>query len=137
MGSDIPRGPIGLDGRSNKLLRRGKMLLLESDPNGSDRTRMQNGSTLRLAFTVAVIATTSAAAQEPTTPQPPPKKSPWKANADVGANVLYGASRSRLASVALGGGRVDSTLELRSDFVLTYADARIDDEPRRVTARSW
>ena len=61
----------------------------------------------------------------------------WKATADVGANILYGASRSRVVSVALGGSRVDSIIELRSDVALTYADARVDDEPRRVTARSW
>jgi hypothetical protein len=39
--------------------------------------------------------------------------------------------------MTLGGSRADSALELRSEFALTYADARVDDEPRQVTARSW
>ena len=88
---------------------------------------MNPGSTTWIALLTVLTAGNAAVAQQ----------KPWKGSADVGANVLYGASRSRLASVALGGSRADSTLELRSDFVLTYADARVDDEPRRVTARSW
>ena len=88
---------------------------------------MKPGSTAWGALLTMVIASDAAFGQQQL----------WKGTAEVGANILYGASRNRLASAALGGSRADSALELRSEFVLTYADARVDDEPRRVTARSW
>ena len=86
--------------------------------------------TVLVVVCAALVARNEVGAQEK-----PPQV--WRATADIGANILYGASRSRVASVALGGSRVDSIIELRSDVSLTYADARVDDEPRRVTARSW
>lgn len=88
---------------------------------------MNLGSVMGGAFAAIVLLSEGALAQQRR----------WKGTVDLGVNVLYGASRSRLAAATLGAGRADSALELRSDFTLTYADARVEDEPRRVTARSW
>jgi hypothetical protein len=60
----------------------------------------------------------------------------WKGAIEASGNVIFGAARGRVASLQAGAGRADSTVEIQSDLLLSYADARAGDDPRRVTARS-
>jgi hypothetical protein len=62
----------------------------------------------------------------------------WSGTTEASANVIFGAARGRLAAFAAGVSRADSVLEVRSDVVFGYADARgTDDSRNRVTARHW
>jgi hypothetical protein len=60
----------------------------------------------------------------------------WSASVDASANIIFGAARGRLGSFAAAASRADSLLELQADALVAYADARTDDDRRRVTART-
>jgi hypothetical protein len=59
----------------------------------------------------------------------------WEQSVQVSANAWYGAARARVVATELGVSRTDSTVTVRSDLHLGYADDRVPDGPRRVTAR--
>lgn len=60
----------------------------------------------------------------------------WTGHAEASANVLFGSARSRLATFSGGVGRADSAIEVRTDYLIGYADARTgDDDRHRVTSR--
>ncbi len=61
----------------------------------------------------------------------------WRTTVEAGANLLFGSAQGRVVSGTVGTSHADSTLELRWDVSLTYADSRDNDGRRRVTARSW
>jgi hypothetical protein len=60
----------------------------------------------------------------------------WTGAIEASANVLFGAARGRLVALEAGAQRADSTLEVQADVLLSYADARTEDEEREVTARA-
>jgi hypothetical protein len=61
----------------------------------------------------------------------------WNGRTEVSGNVLFGAARGRLVSLAAAASRADSALEAEVDMRLSYADAVADNEDaRRVTARA-
>jgi hypothetical protein len=60
----------------------------------------------------------------------------WEQSVQVSANAWYGAARARVVATELAVSRTDSTVTVRSDLQLGYADDRVPDGPRRVTARA-
>lgn len=60
----------------------------------------------------------------------------WSGAIEASANVLFGAARGRLVALKAGTQRADSALEVQGDFLLSYADSRLEDEEREVTARA-
>lgn len=60
----------------------------------------------------------------------------WSGAIEASANVLFGAARGRLVALKAGTQRADSTLEVQGDVLLSYADARTENEEREVTARA-
>jgi Protein of unknown function, DUF481 len=60
----------------------------------------------------------------------------WSGNAQGSANALFGAAHTRLVAGTLEAGRADSTLQIRSQFLLSYGDDRTDAGDRQVTARA-
>jgi Protein of unknown function, DUF481 len=59
----------------------------------------------------------------------------WEQSVQVSANAWYGAAQARVIATEFGVSRTDSTVTVRSDLHLGYADDRTPDGPRRVTAR--
>jgi hypothetical protein len=61
----------------------------------------------------------------------------WSRTVDASGTVLFGNRSERIVSSRLQIGRADSTLEVRSDARLRYADAPSDSGARIVTGRTW
>lgn len=60
----------------------------------------------------------------------------WSGKAEASANIVFGSARSRVLSLATGAGRADSSIEVRGDVLVGYADSRRPDDTRhRVTSR--
>lgn len=64
------------------------------------------------------------------------QSSGWGGTIEGSANVLFGAARGRLVSFSTSGERADSAVEVQADLVFSYADTRLQDGRREVTARS-
>lgn len=60
----------------------------------------------------------------------------WSGAVEASGNVLFGNTRDRLVAGRLQLGRADSTLEVRSDLRLTYAQGENDAGERRVKGRT-
>jgi len=60
----------------------------------------------------------------------------WSGSAEASGNMLFGNARDRLAAARLQLGRADSTLEVRTDSRVTYAEATDEDGGRRVSGRT-
>ncbi|HEX6049426.1 MAG TPA: DUF481 domain-containing protein [Gemmatimonadaceae bacterium] len=60
----------------------------------------------------------------------------WSGTVEASGNVLFGNTRDRLVAGRLQLGRADSTLEVRSDLRLTYAQGENDAGRRRVKGRT-
>ncbi|HUQ83211.1 MAG TPA: DUF481 domain-containing protein [Gemmatimonadaceae bacterium] len=60
----------------------------------------------------------------------------WSSTIEASGNLLFGNARDRLVSGRVQAGRADSTLEVRSDARLTYAEAGDADGHRRVSGRT-
>jgi hypothetical protein len=60
----------------------------------------------------------------------------WSGAVEASGNLLFGNARDRLVSGRVQVGRADSTLEVRSDARLTYAEGTRDDGGRKVTGRT-
>jgi Protein of unknown function, DUF481 len=60
----------------------------------------------------------------------------WQGSIHVSGNAWYGAAHARVVATEVGVGRTDSSVTVRSDLQVGYADDRGTDGPRRVTARA-
>jgi len=60
----------------------------------------------------------------------------WSGSAEASASILFGNARDRLIAGRLQFGRADSTLEVRTDSRVTYAEATEEDGGRRVSGRT-
>ena len=60
----------------------------------------------------------------------------WSGSVEASGSLLFGNAGDRLVSTRLQLGRADSTLEVRSDARLTYAEGADDTGKRRVTGRT-
>lgn len=60
----------------------------------------------------------------------------WSGAIEASANVLFGAARGRVVALKAGTRRADRMVEMQGDLLLTYADARTEDDEREVTARA-
>lgn len=60
----------------------------------------------------------------------------WERSVQLSTNAWYGAAHARVIATELGVSRTDSTLTVRSDLQLGYADDRDENESWRVTARA-
>jgi hypothetical protein len=61
----------------------------------------------------------------------------WSTTVEASGTVLFGNSTERIAASRVQLARADSTLEVRSDARLRYAEAKSDSGARRVTGRAW
>ena len=61
----------------------------------------------------------------------------WSTTIEASGTVLFGNSSERIAASRLQFGRADSTIEVRSDARLRYAEAKADSGARIVTGRAW
>lgn len=60
----------------------------------------------------------------------------WSGSVEANASLLFGNARDRLVAGRLQFGRADSTLDVRTDSRLSYAEATDDDGGRRVSGRT-
>jgi hypothetical protein len=60
----------------------------------------------------------------------------WSGTIEASGSLLFGNARDRLVAGRVQVGRADSTLEIRSDARLTYAEAGGTDGKRRVSGRT-
>jgi hypothetical protein len=60
----------------------------------------------------------------------------WSGSAEASASILFGNARDRLMAARLQFGRADSTLEVRTDSRVTYAEATDENGGRRVSGRT-
>ena len=60
----------------------------------------------------------------------------WSSTVEASGSLLFGNARDRLVAGRVQVGRADSTLEIRTDGRLTYAEAGDADGGRRVTGRT-
>jgi hypothetical protein len=60
----------------------------------------------------------------------------WERSVQLSTNAWYGAAHARVVATELGVSRTDSTVTVRSDLQLGYADDRDENESWRVTARA-
>jgi uncharacterized protein DUF481 len=60
----------------------------------------------------------------------------WSGSAEASASLLFGNARDRLIAGRLQFGRADSTLDVRTDSRISYAEATDEDGGRRVSGRT-
>lgn len=104
---------------------------------GSVRPALRTASALhRVRLTSLCMLALGVACSFATAERAAAQDSAWTGHAEASANLIFGTARSRVLSLSAGAGRADSTLEVRTDLLIGYADSRVgDDTEQRVTSR--